>query len=155
MSNPEASKSADPGGSARTVPWMLLLRMVLLVDGIVLGALGVALILSPAQIQTVFGFGDLPSDVRYLLGMWGCGLISLGLGYLVAASNPIRHLIWVQVGILRGVLETGLGLYFVARGAVEWKQAGFGVALAALVTLAYLILYPRPRRDIRPIGTEA
>ena len=31
------------------------------------------------------------------------------MGYLTAARNPIRHLVWVQVGIARGVLEFVLG----------------------------------------------
>ena len=81
--------------------------------------------------------------MSYILGLWGCTLATLGAGYVVAASDPLRHLAWVQMGIARGALECVLGLIFLARGIVTIQQAGLGIALAALITVAYLIAYPR------------
>jgi hypothetical protein len=150
-----SSGTPAPAISAAPMPWMLLLRLVLLVDGLVLGGLGIAFILAPDQVQSAFGFDELPLSVRYILGLWGCALVSLGLGYLVAATNPVRHVVWVQIGIVRGVLEAGLGVCFVVRGVVDWHQAGAGIAVAVLVTLAYLVLYPRRRRDIRPVAAPS
>jgi hypothetical protein len=76
----------------------------------------------------------------------------MGIGYVVAATQPLRHLVWVQVGIARGALECVLGLVYLARGVVTWRQAAFGIIAAALITGAYLALYPRgtPGQPTRP-----
>jgi len=76
----------------------------------------------------------------------------MGIGYAVAAINPIHHVIWVQVGIARGALECLLGLVYLARGTVTFQQAGFGIILAGLMAFGYLVLYPRPPRLVS--GTE-
>ena len=68
-----------------------LLRYLFLVDAAVLCLLGALLIFAPKQIEVAFGFRDLPTAVSYLIGLWGCVLGTLAIGYVVAAGNPIRH----------------------------------------------------------------
>jgi hypothetical protein len=120
-----------------------LLRNLLLLDAAVLLLLGLLLIFMPKQVETAFGFKDLPAGVGYILGLWGCVLATMGVGYVVAATDPQRHVVWVQIGIARGALECVLGVVWLARGIVTFQQAGFGIVLAALITLAYLVCYPR------------
>jgi hypothetical protein len=74
----------------------------------------------------------------------------MAIGYFVAASNPIRHAVWIQIGIARGVIECLLGLVYVARGVVTFSQAGLGIIVAALIAVAYIALYPRPPRLAAP-----
>jgi hypothetical protein len=124
------------------------LRYLFLVDAGVLAVVGALLIFVPRQIENLFGFHELPAAVSYLIGLWGCVLASLALGYIVAAANPVRHRVWAQVGIARGVLECVLGIFYLAQGIVTFHQAGFGVVVAFLITMAYLILYPRKPRLI-------
>jgi hypothetical protein len=71
---------------------------------------------------------------------------TLAAGYIVAARNPIKHRIWIQVGIARGALECALGLFYLTQGTVVFQQAGFGIAVAGLMAAAYLVLYPRKPR---------
>jgi hypothetical protein len=111
--------------------------------------LGAALMFVPRQVQAAFGFRDLPQGVNYLIGLWGCVFLTLSAGYFTAARDPLRHVIWVQVGIARGALEFGLGVIYLQRGIVNWHQAAFGVIVAAVITIAYIILYPR-RSAFRP-----
>jgi hypothetical protein len=73
----------------------------------------------------------------------------MGIGYTVAALDPIRHIVWVQVGIARGALECLLGLVYLARGLVTFSQAGLGIVLAACISLAYVALYPRGLQSAR------
>jgi hypothetical protein len=122
---------------------LTLLRYLLMVDAAVLFLLGALLIFAPARVETAFHFHDLPEAVSYLIGLWGCVFATLGCGYVVAATHPIRHLVWVQVGIARGLLECGLGVVYLVRGVVTWQQAAFGIITAATITIAYTILYPR------------
>ena len=126
-----------------------LLRLLLRLDAAVLFLLGALLILAPSQVERAFHFSNLPPAVAYLIGLWGCVFGTMGLGYLVAANHPIRHRVWIQVGIARGVLECELGVVYLARGIVTFRQAGFGVILAALISIAYVVLYPRPPRLVQ------
>jgi len=127
-----------------------LLRYLFLIDAAVLSLLGALLIFAPKQLETAFGFRDLPPAVSYLIGLWGCVLGTLAIGYVVAAANPIRHRVWAQVGIARGALECVLGLVYLARETVTFQQAGFGIIAAAVMTIAYMALYPRKPRLAAP-----
>ena len=129
-----------------------LLRYLFLVDAAVLALVGAMLIFAPRQIESVFGFRDLPVAVNYLIGLWGCVLVTLAIGYLAASANPIKHRVWAQVGIFRGLLECVLGLVYMAQGLVSLKQAGFGIAVSAIISIAYLILYPRKPRLVSADG---
>lgn len=121
------------------------IRYLLMLDAAVLFLLGALLIFAPGQVERAFHFQDLPPAVGYMIGLWGCVFATLGMGYVVAATDPLRHLVWVQVGIARGALECVLGLVYLARGIVTFQQAGFGIIVAALITSAYILCYPRPQ----------
>ena len=129
------------------------LRVLLALDAAVLFLLGALLILAPRRVEFAFQFKDLPDGVSYILGLWGCVLATMAIGYAVAATDPIRHVVWVQVGIARGMLECILGVFYVAWGVVSWQQAGFGIIVAGLITIAYMVFYPRKPRLVPSSGT--
>ena len=126
-----------------------LLRNLLMLDAAILFLLGALLMFAPRQVEIAFHFSDLPPAVSYLIGLWGCVFATLGIGYVVAATNPLRHVVWVQVGIARGALECVLGFVYLARGIVTWQQAAFGLITAALISIAYLVLYPHKPRLVK------
>jgi len=129
---------------------LTLLRNLMLLDAAVLLLLGLLLIFVPGKVEMAFRFKDLPAGVDYILGLWGCALVALGLGYTVAATDPLRHIVWAQMGIARGLLEVLVGAVFLARGLVTFQQAGVGIIVAALVSVAYLACYPRAGRVSAP-----
>lgn len=122
---------------------MRTLRVVLSLDGAVLLELGVLLLFMPGRVATVFHFGAVPRPLIYVLGLWGCALLTLGVGYLVAGQDPMRHILWVQMGVARGALECLLGIFAMTRGVVTFNQAGVGTVLGGLIMVAYLVCYPR------------
>lgn len=122
---------------------LTLLRYALMVDASVLFLVGILLIFLPRQVEVAFHFSDLPAPVSYLIGLWGCVFVTMAGGYVIAATHPLKHVIWVQVGIARGALECLLGAIYLARGIVTWQQAAFGLVTAAVITGAYAALYPR------------
>ncbi|HLH55270.1 MAG TPA: hypothetical protein VKY92_16825 [Verrucomicrobiae bacterium] len=122
---------------------LTLLRYALMVDAAVLFLLGACLIFAPKQVEAAFHFNDLPAAVSYLIGLWGCVFATMACGYVVAATQPLRHIAWVQTGIARGALECVLGFVYLSRGIVTWQQAAFGIITALVITVAYTILYPR------------
>jgi hypothetical protein len=119
------------------------LSALLAIDAAVLLAMGALFIALPAQVELVFGFHDLPGTASYLIGLWGCALISLGVGYALAIPDPLRNVAWVQAGIVRGAMECGFGFVMVSQKMVTWHQAAFGTILAGAMTAGYAILYPR------------
>lgn len=125
-----------------------------MIDAAVLFLLGALLIFAPQRVEAAFHFSNLPPAVGYLIGLWGCVFATMEFGYVVAATNPIRHRVWIQVGIARGALECMLGLIYLARGTVTFQQAGFGVIVAALISIAYLALYPRKPRLVKAPETS-
>jgi len=125
------------------------LRILLAMDAALLFLLGLLLILSPKQVELAFHFKNLPDGVNYIIGLWGCILLTMAPGYAVAAMDPVRHVVWVQIGIARGAFECLLGAVYLCRGTVTWQQAGFGIVVAAIITAAYLIFYPRRPRVVQ------
>ena len=119
------------------------LRILLVIDAAVLFLLGLVLIVAPQRVAMVFHFQNLPEGINYLVGLWGCALLTMAAGYLAAAQDPFRHAVWVQVGIARGALECLLSVVYLARGIVIWPQAGTGLVVAALMAAGYAVLYPR------------
>lgn len=119
------------------------LRFLLIFDAAVLALLGLSMILVPGRVLVFFHFPATPVEVHLILAQWGCALATMAWGYLVAATDPVRHVAWIQVGIARGVLEVIAGVALVLQGVVAWNQGGLGIAVAAFVAVAYTVLYPR------------
>ena len=123
-------------------------------DAAVLFLLGAVLILAPRRVELAFHFHDLPPGVSYLIGLWGCVFATMGFGYVAAATNPVRHIVWIQIGIARGALECLLGIAYLARGVVTLSQAGFGILLAGVISVAYIALYPRQLRLVAEASAQ-
>jgi hypothetical protein len=119
------------------------LRILLALDSAVLFLLGTLLLVLPQPVELAFGFPDLPAGVTYIIALWGCVLLTMAIGYWKASADPVRHVVWVQVGIARGALECGIGIIYLVRGIVTFRQAGAGTIIAGLIAIAYLVLYPR------------
>lgn len=132
-----------------------LLRAVLNADGAVLVVLGLLLMFATALIFDIFNMPELTDAVRYITGMWGALLATMGIGYFLAARNPRQSTSWVLVGIFRAVLEVVVSVYYVLTKAVSIQNAWLAVVLAAWFALAYLVLYPYPRRPQRAPDAEA
>jgi hypothetical protein len=120
------------------------LRALILADASVLMLLGVALIFRPQGVAQALDFRDLPASGDYLIGIMGGLFLTTGLGYLAALRDPLRNLIWIQLGIARGALEVLLGVVYISLGTVSWRQAGFGLIAAATIGAGYLFFYPHP-----------
>ena len=120
-----------------------ILRVLLAMDAAVLLALGALFMAMPAKVGLAFGFRDLPPAACYLIGLWGCALISLGVGYVYAAGDPVRNVTWVRAGIVRGGLECAFGVVVLGQHMVTWNQAAFGTIVAGAIAAGYLILYPK------------
>jgi hypothetical protein len=121
---------------------LLMLRVLLGADAAVLLALGGLFMALPGSVTAAFGFAGLPPATGYMIGLWGCALVSLAVGYLCAVQDPLRNVTWVRAGIVRGALECAFGILVVCEHLVTWRQASFGTVVAGAFAVAYFILYP-------------
>ena len=119
-----------------------MLRVLLAMDAAVLLAMGALFMALPTKVGLAFGFRDLPGSAGYLIGLWGCALISLGVGYAFAVEDPVRNIAWVRAGIVRGALECMFGFMVLRQHMVTWDQAAFGTIIAGTIAAGYAILYP-------------
>lgn len=124
---------------------MRALTLVLVLDAAVLLIFGLSLMLAPARTAEAFEVALPMPSAELILGMWGAAMATLGAGYFIAAMDPQRHVVLIQIGIARGLIELGLGTGCLLRGVATWRQAGLGIVAGALVAVAYTVLYPRPR----------
>ena len=121
-----------------------LLRTLLIFDAVVLFLLGAVFIFAPGRSLSLFGFNSTPPGIAFILGVFGTVYATMGIGYVIAAQNPMRNVAWVQVAIARGAAESLFSLYCVLQGVVTSRQAGFSIVFPALIALGCLVLYPRP-----------
>jgi hypothetical protein len=121
---------------------MIPLRILLVFDAMVLMFIGAGLMMVPGQLLELFHFPAMPRDVWYILAMWGCVLGTMGLGYLNCVLDPLRNISWIQIGIVRGVLEFVFSIVYVAMGIASVEQVWPGILVGAFVALSYLTLYP-------------
>lgn len=129
--------------SSDNSPRIRALRILMMMDAVVLTGLGVLFITVPRRVEAAFHFHGLPPGVDYMIGLWGCVFATLGLGYALAAVEPRRSVLWVQMGIARGILEVVFGVMCVVRQVVTLEQASFGIFTAVFIVAAYAVLYPR------------
>jgi hypothetical protein len=124
-------------------PRHMALRFFLTADAAVLLALGLALMFIPDTLALAFHFGNLPDAVNYIGGVLGCVFVSLGIGYVVATGDPVKHVMWVWIGIARAGFEVIFSVVCLIRGMVNWEQAAFTIVAAGLIAIGYTIFYPR------------
>ncbi|MCC7479762.1 hypothetical protein IT575_15075 [bacterium] len=125
-----------------------LLRIIMLADFAVLAVLGLLLIFAAEPMFTTFHL-DFGSEralgaARYIVGMWGALMATMGLGYYFAAQNVAQSRSWVLAGLARAVIEVVVSVLALTQGLVSFRTAGLGMFLALWFAIAYLILLPRP-----------
>ena len=127
-----------------------LLKIVLNTDGAVLVLLGLLLMFASDQLFIIFKMPEMPEAIRYITGMWGALMATMGIGYFLAARTPHLSASWVMVGIFRAVIEVVISVYYVLTNAVSIQNAWLGVILATWFALAYLVLYPSRKQLAAP-----
>lgn len=131
-----------------------LLRIIMLADFAVLMALGLLLIFAAGPMFAAFKVEMTDpralGAAKYIAGMWGALMATMGLGYLFAARDVENSRSWVLAGLARAVIEVAVSAICLAQHLVTFKTAGLGMFLALWFAIAYLVLYPKPA-----VSTEA
>jgi membrane associated rhomboid family serine protease len=81
-------------------------------------------------------------DVRKVLG---ASLLAVGIFVVIAARDPIRHILWVRFAILFALLFTAVSIYLGAVVRGEFRSVLDGISIHGTFAALLLILYPRKK----------
>ncbi len=119
------------------------LRVTMILWGAVNILVGLAFILAPQPLLAMDGFEEGPAYFSYFLAYLGNALLVSGAMMLIAARDPLQHIMWVQLAVAWSLLDALAALYFLIHGTVHFSQMGWIPIIDALFVLAFLVLYPR------------
>jgi hypothetical protein len=65
---------------------------------------GLGFVLAPEQLCSMFGFEKPPTYVPYFLALLGIAYIIAGVFVIIAARDPLKHIMWIQLAIVWSLL---------------------------------------------------
>lgn len=105
--------------------------------------LGLAFIFIPQRLGEMFGYTtEGPEYMLSFLASLGVAMIAPAVFVIVAARDPIRHILWVKFAILCAILHLVIELYSVIQGYVTFGQAATAIISPAVFIAAFLVFYP-------------
>ena len=103
---------------------------------------GLGFLLAPNQLIAGFGVSLAPSYVQYFLTLLGNVYIMTGIFVILAARDPLKHILWLQFAIASSLLDMIAALVFIIRGSLTFSQVGITLVLNIFLLAAFLIFYP-------------
>jgi hypothetical protein len=118
------------------------LKIAMIIWAVIAILVGLAYIFFPNQLGEMGGFEKGPAWVVYILALVGICYIATGAFVIRAASDPLKHIMWVQFAIAVALLIVVVAAYSIMRGFVTFSQEGGPLILNAVFAVAFLVLYP-------------
>lgn len=102
---------------------------------------GLFYIISPEKFVSSGGFATGSIAIPYFLGYLGVAYIAFCTFLIIAARDPIKNILWIQLTMLWAFLDVMVALYFYIRGAVTLGQAAWACT-DGIPLIAMLAFYP-------------
>jgi hypothetical protein len=118
------------------------LRLTMILYAAVGILFGLAFIFAPRQLGTMLGHQEGPAYVAALSAEIGVCFISSCIFLIIAARDPLKHILWVKYAIVFAILMLAAGLSSLIRGYINFNQDGLGIIIHAVFTVALLAFYP-------------
>lgn len=99
MSAPDPGASHQPLTYRRQSASLGWQRVTLCVAGLQCLLWGCFIVLWPRLSSRCYGFAEPPTDLFLWQGM-GLVIVLFGLGYVIAATNPVQHWVMILIGLL-------------------------------------------------------
>jgi hypothetical protein len=125
------------------------LKVSMIVYG-VLGILtGLAFIFVPKQFAAMFGYEQGPASEAALAAELGASFVAACIFFIIAARDPLKHILWVKYAIVFAILMVAVALYSFILGYTNLSQALTDIIIHAVFAAAFLVFYPwrAARRD--------
>ena len=105
---------------------------------------GLAYVFVPRQLGAMFGFEEGPAHVAAMAAALGASWVAACIFLIIAARDPLKHILWVKYAIVFAILSFAAELSSVIRGYMDFGDRGavIGVTVHAVFAVALLIFYP-------------
>ena len=118
------------------------LKIVMIIWAAIGILLGLAFVFFPTQLGAMQGYEKGPAWSPYLHAMLGITFIAIGAFLIVAARDPLRNILWVQLVITLTILMVAVEVYSLIRGFVTFEQVGMSIIIDAVFFVVFMALYP-------------
>ena len=118
------------------------LRVVLIVWAAIAILIGLVFIFFPSQLGSMMGYEKGSAYILYLLELLGVSHIAPCVFLIIAARDPLKNIMWVQLAITWAILVAVVAAYSIMRGFVTFGQEGTALIINAVFAVALLALYP-------------
>jgi hypothetical protein len=108
---------------------------------------GLAFLFAPNQMGEGFGLSQVPTYVQYFLALLGNMYIVTSICVILAARDPLKHILWVQFAITGSLMDMIASLVFIIRGSLTFSQGGDNLIINIILVPALLIFYPWRRKQ--------
>jgi hypothetical protein len=119
-----------------------VLKIAMIVWSVIGILLGLGFIISPEQLISMAGFEKGPAYMPYFLTLLGIAYLSSGIFMVIAARDPLKHIILLQLVIVWSLVDALAASYFIIRGNVSFSQVGWVPIYDGIFVIAFLALYP-------------
>ena len=120
------------------------LKVTMIVYAVIGILFGLAYIFVPRQVFAMFGFEEGPAHVAAMAAALGVSWVAACIFLIIAARDPLKHILWVKYAIVFAILSFAAELSSVIRGYMDFGDRGavMGVTVHAVFAVALLAFYP-------------
>ncbi|MBC8469049.1 MAG: hypothetical protein H8D56_06215 [Planctomycetes bacterium] len=118
------------------------LKVTMIVYAVIGILFGLGYIFVPRQLSAMFGHDALPALAAALAAALGASFVSACIFLIIAARDPLKHILWVKYAIVFAILMLAAELYSVIMGYLTLGQAGTAIIIHAIIAAALLAFYP-------------
>ena len=118
------------------------LKVAMIVYAVIGILLGLAYIFVPRQIGAMLGHEMGTASVFAMAAVLGVSWISACIFLIIAARDPLKHILWVKYVIVFAILSLAAELYSFILGYMEFSQVVIGIIIHAVFAAAFLAFYP-------------
>jgi hypothetical protein len=118
------------------------LKVTMIVYAVIGILFGLGYIFIPGQLAIMFGHDTLPALAGALAVALGASFVAACVFLIVAARDPLKHILWVKYAIVFAILMLASELYSVIMGYLAFGQAVTAIILHGIIAVALLAFYP-------------
>ncbi len=121
---------------------MKALKVTMIVYAVIGILFGLAYIFIPRQLGAMLGHEAGPASVAAQGVVLGASFVAAGIFLIIAARDPLKHILWVKYAIVFAILMLAAELYSFIIGYLDFSQAVMGIIIHAVFAAALLAFYP-------------
>ena len=118
------------------------LKVTMIVYAVIGILFGLAYIFIPRQLGAMFGHEEGPASMAAMAAALGVSFVSACIFLIIAAQDPIKHILWVKYAIVFAILSFAAELFSFILGYITLGQALTPIIIHAVIAAALLAFYP-------------